>query len=42
MCFGTSSGYIYAFLFMYSLAPFFEFIIFLIFEPLDVDFELSS
>ena len=40
--FSTSPGYIYAFLFVSSLAPFFEIIIFLIFEPLGVDFELSS
>ena len=39
--FGTSSGYIYVF-FMCSVAPLFEIIIFLLFEPLGVEFELSS
>ena len=40
--FGTSSGYSYGFLLVSSMAPFFEVITFLLFEPLGADFELSS
>ena len=39
---GSLPGQIYGFLFVSSFAPFFEVIVFLIFEPLGVDFELPS
>ena len=39
---GSLPGQIHGFLFVSSFAPFFEIIVFLISEPLGVDFELSS
>ena len=39
---GSLPGQIYCFLFVSSFAPFLEVFVFLIFEPLRVDFELSS
>ena len=38
----SPAGQIYRFFCVSSMAPFFEVIIFLLFEPLGVDFELSS
>ena len=39
---GSPPGQIYCFFVVSSFAPFFEVFVFLIFEPLRVDFELSS